>query len=207
MFSLDPRRLLLLEDGEPEELMGTIKHLHFRDSAGYMLRRFPPDARSVLDVGIGYGWLGALVKALGPGMVVDGIEPFDEYAARSLAVYDNLFRGTAQAILPQLREKSYDVVVCLEVLEHVENPLALISECERVTKKALFFSSPNLFVESHPFDGNEGMKHISLVTSRTMKKLGYTVRGAGSLANVIGAFGRRLPHLDTAWLAWKTLSL
>jgi 2-polyprenyl-3-methyl-5-hydroxy-6-metoxy-1,4-benzoquinol methylase len=39
-------------------------------------------------------------------------------------------------------DKSYDIVLCQEVLEHVSNPIAAIKELKRVAKKQLIISIP-----------------------------------------------------------------
>lgn len=40
------------------------------------------------------------------------------------------------------KDKSFDTVLCLEVLEHVPNPIKAIFELKRVTKKQLIISVP-----------------------------------------------------------------
>lgn len=40
------------------------------------------------------------------------------------------------------KDKSFDNVLCLEVLEHTKNPVKAIKELERVTKKRLIISVP-----------------------------------------------------------------
>jgi len=41
------------------------------------------------------------------------------------------------------KNKSFDIVLCQEVLEHVENPVKAIHELKRITKKQLIISVPN----------------------------------------------------------------
>lgn len=41
------------------------------------------------------------------------------------------------------KNKSFDIVLCQEVLEHVEDPIKAISELKRITKKQLIISVPN----------------------------------------------------------------
>jgi SAM-dependent methyltransferase len=43
----------------------------------------------------------------------------------------------------KLKDKSFDTVLCMEVLEHTENPLKAIMELKRVTKKRLIITVPN----------------------------------------------------------------
>jgi SAM-dependent methyltransferase len=47
--------------------------------------------------------------------------------------------------LKGFRDNSFDVVVVLDVLEHLDDPFFVLSECIRVAKKTVYVSLPNMF--------------------------------------------------------------
>jgi SAM-dependent methyltransferase len=95
--------------------------------------------RTVLDLGCG---LGGYTKALGErGLDCRGLDVSEEYVrrARELGVRADVFDG---ARLP-LEDGSVDTVAMLEVLEHVEDPRALLLEARRVARRNVLVSTPN----------------------------------------------------------------
>lgn len=98
---------------------------------------------SVLEVGCGEGIvLGYLAERL-PRARVDGVELFapalDRARARSPGA--TLVRGDACAL--PVRSRSYDLVVCLEVLEHLPDPDRALREVARVSRRACLLSVPH----------------------------------------------------------------
>jgi SAM-dependent methyltransferase len=93
----------------------------------------------VLDLGCG---LGGYTKALSErGLDARGIDVSPEYVerARSLGVEADLYDG---ARLPY-DDDSFDTVAMLEVLEHLEDPAALLREARRVARRGVLVSVPN----------------------------------------------------------------
>lgn len=92
-------------------------------------------ARSILEIGSGLGFLTEQVAAIHPQSNVWGIE----YAAEQLAVARNRHRsnlhfvqGDAHRLAFPSRE--FDIVYCRYLLEHVVDPLQVLSEAYRVLK-------------------------------------------------------------------------
>jgi SAM-dependent methyltransferase len=84
--------------------------------------------RRVLDVGCGDGRLLALLREFGPeSWSLEGIEIDPEAAARCEARGFRVHRGRMEDFAPG--EASFDGVVMLQLIEHVEDPVAV---CERV---------------------------------------------------------------------------
>ena len=95
--------------------------------------------RTVLDLGCG---LGGYTKALADrGLEARGIDVSPEYVerARSLGVEADLYDGVT---LP-FEDGRFDTVAMLEVLEHLEDPAALLREARRVARRGVLVSVPN----------------------------------------------------------------
>jgi SAM-dependent methyltransferase len=94
---------------------------------------------SVVDLGCG---LGGYSKVLGErGLDVAAFDVIPEYVdrARSLGVRAELYDGER---LP-LPDGSVDTVFMLEVIEHLEDPAALLRDARRVARRNVLLSTPN----------------------------------------------------------------
>lgn len=143
-------------------------------------RRLDKQARSILDVGCGKGEPMAFINRDGKFEVI-GIDLFQPYleAAKNKGVYQKLILGDAQHL--PFEAKSFDVVICMEVLEHLEQQDGnrLLSELERVAKKQVLLTTPVGRYKQHPFDGNPYQEHKFIWTVRALKKHGYKIKGTG----------------------------
>lgn len=98
--------------------------------------------RRVLEVGCGEGIVLATLAARLPGTRLDGLE-IDETAleeARNRCPGATLVRGDACAV--PFDDQSFDLVVCLEVLEHLPEPARALRELRRVTRAGCLLSVP-----------------------------------------------------------------
>jgi ubiquinone/menaquinone biosynthesis C-methylase UbiE len=99
--------------------------------------------RRILEVGCGEGFVLATLAARLPGSRLDGLE-LDETAlgeARRRCPAAALVRGDACAL--PFRAESFDLVVCLEVLEHLPEPVRALRELRRVTRAGCLLSVPH----------------------------------------------------------------
>lgn len=112
--------------------------------------------KKVLDVGCGGGILSeAMAKR---GATVTGIDmgeaPLSVAKLHQLESQVNVeyFKSTAEAFAEQ-HPAQYDVVTCLEMLEHVPDPASVISACQKLVKPNgyVFFSSLNRNPKSYLF--------------------------------------------------------
>ncbi|MSR24727.1 MAG: class I SAM-dependent methyltransferase [Nitrospiraceae bacterium] len=96
----------------------------------------------VLDVGAGSGGLARKLKAFGHETAMCDCLPASQWADHDAGAYTPCDLNTG---LPY-PDESFDYVICLEVIEHMENPLALCRELKRVLRKGgrLFISTPNI---------------------------------------------------------------
>ena len=104
----------------------------------------PKDSESVLEVGCGAGY-----------SLVDLQKFFKENTSFSACDIDPELVRLAKEKNPSVNcqvasiyelpyeDKSFDTVVCLEVLEHLEDPKKALSELARVSKKYVIISTPN----------------------------------------------------------------
>jgi len=116
--------------------------------ANYIDRASPVAGRQLVDVGCGGGLLAEAMAQR--GAAVTGIDMGE--APLSVAKLHQLESGveveylqsTAEALAAE-RPAAYDIVCCLEMLEHVPDPGAVVAACAALAKPggALYFSTIN----------------------------------------------------------------
>lgn len=109
--------------------------------------------KKVLDVGCGGGILSESMALL--GAKVTGIDLGEQalnvaklHALETSVKMDNLkldYECIAVEALAEAKPASFDVVTCMEMLEHVPNPASVVSACARLVKPGghVFFSTIN----------------------------------------------------------------
>lgn len=124
-------------------------------------------------------------------------------------------------------EESFDAVICMEVIEHLEeeDAIRLIERMERWAKKVVVISTPNGFMTQDAFDGNPHQHHRSGYDTRFFRDRGYRVYGRRGLKIIptqystkrkvslicraltrITQYGTHfIPQLSTQLMAIKTL--
>lgn len=103
----------------------------------------PLRPESVLDAGCGEGFTMDKISKSGLVKKIEGIE----YSKDSIILGKKLFpnlkftQGTVYEL--PYKNNSFDLVICTEVLEHLEDPTKALKEMLRVSKKYLIISVPN----------------------------------------------------------------
>lgn len=121
-----------------------MQQLVFRHQAAYSLFK-NSEGTSFLDIGCGDGVFEEFVKSEHPEVVCAGID----LSETAIATAKEKVSGVEFIARDVLREgipypdNSFDVVIALDVLEHVFNPEILLSEMKRVAKHHVIIGVPN----------------------------------------------------------------
>lgn len=113
-----------------------------------------------------------------------GVDAFPPYIqmSKALGVHDEYIQ--ADLVRCDFPDKSFDAVVMVEVLEHLEKSDGerLLSEFERIARKKIVITCPNGFLAQGSHDANPYQIHRSGWTIGEMTSRGYKVRGMAGLA-------------------------
>jgi SAM-dependent methyltransferase len=119
--------------------VGPSQHEGSGELAALLRRYLGPPPRRLLDVGCGFGSYGRNLLAEGYDWL--GVEVSSADCAE-LARLGLPHRQVDGRILP-FPDASFEAALCLEVLEHVEEPRAFLGEIRRVAPRQLIVSVPN----------------------------------------------------------------
>lgn len=99
--------------------------------------------KTILDAGCGEGFTMDKLSKNGIGEKIEGIEYSKGVINLGKKLFPNLtFKDGSIYDMPY-KGNSFDLVVCTEVLEHLEQPARALQEMLRVSKKYLIVSVPN----------------------------------------------------------------
>jgi SAM-dependent methyltransferase len=105
---------------------------------GHLIELLPPAAR-VLDVGCGNGLLAHHLEQERPDVRINGIDVLiQEQCHIPVEKYDG-------RVIPHA-DASFDVVMFVDVLHHTQDPLGLLREAVRVTRRTIL-------IKDHPLNG------------------------------------------------------
>lgn len=103
----------------------------------------PLNIDSVLDVGCGEGYTLARLQKEKIGKTYEGIEYDDTAVALAKKMNPKMTIKQGDIYKLPYKSNSFDLVICTEVLEHLENPKKAYRELIRVSKKYVLLSVPN----------------------------------------------------------------
>lgn len=128
---------------------------------------------NVLDVGCGEGFTLNKLKKNNIGKKYLGIDYSKTAIEIGKRLYPELDLKTGDIYKLEFKDNSFDLVICSEVLEHLENPLKALKELIRVSGKYILLSVPNepLFQLFNFTQWGKDIGHINHWTSFGFKKL------------------------------------
>ncbi|HEY2951343.1 MAG TPA: class I SAM-dependent methyltransferase [Verrucomicrobiae bacterium] len=130
-----------------------------RVALGLLLRHLKePAGKTLLDYGCGRGEALALTKAA--GLIPTGTDADPECVRLASAL------GPAKLLevehpLQQFGERSFDVVMCFHVLEHVDNPKAVLTALGRIAREYVVLAVPNTRYLHRLFHRNISLAHVN----------------------------------------------
>lgn len=103
----------------------------------------PLSPKNILDAGCGEGFTMHNLIKNNIGQAVTGIEFSKDAITLGKKLFPNLNIKEGSAYDLPFKDNSFDLVVCTEVLEHLDIPKQALKEALRVTKQYAIFSVPN----------------------------------------------------------------
>ena len=132
-----------------------------------------PGCRTLLDVGCGNNSVVQFFNKKLESSV--GMDLF----AKSIGIHDTYIKANALDIDKYFKPKSFDCVLSIDVVEHLEKKqaLELIKKMERIAKKCLVIQTTNGYLKQGPEGGNPYQVHKCGFTTDEFRKMGYKVMG------------------------------
>ena len=99
--------------------------------------------KTILDAGCGEGFTLDRLNKNRIGKKIEGVEYSKDAISLGKKLFPNLTFKEGSAYKLPYKDNSFDLVVCTEVLEHLDAPSKILKEILRVSKKYLLISVPN----------------------------------------------------------------
>jgi SAM-dependent methyltransferase len=142
------------------------------------LERALTGCESVLDIACGSS---SPIKHLPKNFHAVGCDMFPEAIekSRKVGIHDQYFQMNVLDLDKNFSPKSYDCVLALDLIEHLEKEegLRLIAMMERVARKRVIIFTPNGFLPQREFGGNVWQVHKSGWSVKEMEERGFRVIG------------------------------
>ncbi len=184
----------------PGEVPGDMELMHrklYEFAAQYV------EGKRVLDVGCGEGYGSVLLAQKAASLV--GVDISEEAVAHAAAKYslENVEFRSMPAERLSLPDGSFDILVCLEVIEHARDYIAAMEELRRVLKAegTLILSTPNKNVTSPRRPRPLNIYHLHEFTIREARDL------LRRYFSKVEFFSQKDPFERSRKIVWKVMSL
>lgn len=114
---------------------------HFLSSLLEEAKSVNPD--KILDVGCGEGFMLNKLHENNIGRVLEGIDISEQAIKLGRQIHPGLVLREGSVYQLPYNDNAFDLVVCSEVLEHLERPEDALKELKRVTRRSCIISVPN----------------------------------------------------------------
>lgn len=147
------------------------------------------DCKSVLDVGCGAD---SPLNNVKKTFYSEGVDVFEESIRQSKKkkFHDSYKILDIRKIDKVYKNKSFDAVIALDVIEHLEKKesIALIRKMEKIARKKVILLTPNGFYHQDMYDDNPYQVHKSEWSIKDLEKLRYKVYGLRGLKYLRGEY-------------------
>lgn len=99
--------------------------------------------KTILDIGCGEGFVDAFLFQKNPQYQIRGIDISKKAIRKARVRVPKLLVQQGDACNLPFKKNTFDLTLCTEVLEHLDNPQKAILEARRVSKRYCLFSIPN----------------------------------------------------------------
>ncbi len=101
------------------------------------------ETEKILDAGSGEGFTLNILAREGIGKKLEGVDSSREAVALGKKLHPKLELKLGNIYKLPYPDKAFDLIICTEVLEHLEDPEKAFKELMRASKKYLLLSVPN----------------------------------------------------------------
>ena len=105
--------------------------------------RTMPNTDQILDAGCGEGYIAKQLLQARPNIRIYGIDHSMRALQQAARICPSIVGSQADAIFPPFRKRAFDLVLSLEVLEHLHQPEAAIAGFKELTSRYILLSVPN----------------------------------------------------------------
>lgn len=120
------------QNGVSKNLLQRIWHTRKLKTALELIDNSGTKPKNILDVGCASGWMLSKISEKYPKAQCTGVDVYKKAIEHGQKLYKNLRLISVDAHKLPFKDKFFDLVICAELLEHVENPQKVLSEIKRI---------------------------------------------------------------------------